>query len=133
MQAGERFVNVRNPDDIAHRITEGRRLSRTLNLALAEDNLREDLWRIMHALSKAQGMLMGELAELLVLPPATTTRLVDEMVDSGMVFRRPAPEDGRKVGVYLSRSGAERLQRVEALLEARCLDANSVERSNFVR
>lgn len=128
MQAGEPFVNVRSPDDIARRITEGRHLSRTLNLALAEDNLREDLWRIMHALSKTQGMLMGELAELLVLPPATTTRLVDEMVDSGMVFRRPAPEDGRKVGVYLSRSGAEKLQRAEALLEARCQLLSCAER-----
>jgi DNA-binding MarR family transcriptional regulator len=115
-------ASIRDVDELATFLTRARRVGRALNAVLAEDSLREDLWRIMHALAKSHGMLMGEIAEELALPPATTTRLVDELADLGILFRRPAPDDGRKAVVYLSRLGHERLERIEALLRARLLD-----------
>ncbi|MFF1255164.1 MarR family winged helix-turn-helix transcriptional regulator [Pseudarthrobacter sp. NPDC058329] len=106
-------------DELAQFINASRVLDRTLNAILAEDGLREDLWRIMHALAQQPGMLMGEISEKLTLPAATTTRLVDQLADNGLVFRRPAPEDGRKAAVHLSRTGHERLSRVASLISAR--------------
>ncbi|MFE2942986.1 MarR family winged helix-turn-helix transcriptional regulator [Streptomyces sp. NPDC059255] len=106
------------PDGIARLTAAARGLSQLLKAILAEDGLREDQWRVMDALAHTHGLLMGELARTLVLPPATTTRCVDELTDLGLVFRRPQPEDARKFVVYLSRTGYERYDRALSLLEA---------------
>jgi DNA-binding MarR family transcriptional regulator len=121
-----RGASVRELSELAQLLTQARRLGRALNAVLVEDSLRDDLWRIMHALAESHGMLMGEIAESLVMPPATATRLVDELGDLGIVFRRPSPDDGRKAVVYLSRAGEERLQRVEAMLQARLFDGQMI-------
>ena len=126
MQQEAGTAPIRDLNDLSRFLTRARRLSRVLNSVLAEDSLREDLWRIMHAVSQSHGMLMGEIADTLALPPATTTRLIDELSDHGIVFRRPAPDDGRKAVVYLSRLGQERLDRVEALLRARLIEPETV-------
>ena len=119
MQKSLGALEVRDLTDVSVILTEARRLAKGLNAVLAEDGLREDLWRIMRALSQADGLLMGRLSEALLLPPATTTRLVDELTDMGVVFRRPAPDDARKAVVHLSRLGKARLARVEDLLNGR--------------
>jgi DNA-binding MarR family transcriptional regulator len=107
------------PDRIARLATAARALSRELNTILAEDGLREDHWRVMHLLTRSHGLLMGEISQGLLLPPATTTRLVDELTDSGLVFRRPQPEDARKLAAYLSRTGQAKYDRTLSLLHAR--------------
>lgn len=119
MQKSPGALEVRDLTDVSLLLTEARRLTRRLNAVLAEDGLREDLWRIMRSLSQSDGLLMGRLSESLQLPPATTTRLVDELTDMGIVFRRPAPDDARKAVVHLSRLGTARLARVEDLLSGR--------------
>jgi DNA-binding MarR family transcriptional regulator len=105
--------------ELANFLSSARRTAQELNKALAEHDLREDLWRILMCLSQADGMSMGQISEALVLPHATTTRLIDEMTDSAMVFRRPSPHDGRKAIVYISQRGAEKLRRVNGVLTTR--------------
>lgn len=105
--------------ELAEFLTAARRTAQELNTILGEDNLREDLWRILMCLSRAGGMSMGEISESQVIPHATTTRLIDEMTDNGLVFRRPSPDDRRKTIVHLSQRGKERLLRANALLSAR--------------
>ncbi|MGB4136380.1 MAG: MarR family transcriptional regulator [Microbacterium sp.] len=106
-------------DEIVRTIESARRLERTLNAALAEDALKADQWRVLHALAHSPGALMGELAERLVIPAASLTRMVDELADRGLLFRRPAPDDRRKAGVYLSRLGHEQLARASSIISAR--------------
>lgn len=106
-------------NDVADTLNSARRLERDLNSALAEDGLRVDLWRILFTLSQSPGALMGELSDSLAIPAASLTRLVDELADTGLVFRRPAPDDRRKAGVYLSRLGHERLARASAVIGSR--------------
>ncbi|MEU1159678.1 MarR family transcriptional regulator [Streptomyces sp. NPDC005921] len=119
-QTGEDLLAAEDlPGRIARLATAARALSRELNTILAEDGLREDHWRVMHLLAQSHGLLMGEISQSLVLPPATTTRLVDELTDSSLVFRRPQPEDARKLAVYLSRMGQERYDRTVSLMNAR--------------
>jgi DNA-binding MarR family transcriptional regulator len=112
------FVAAADMDELARYLTTARLVSRRLNSVLAEDGLREDLWRVMYALAQQPGLLMGEVAEMLVLSNATVTRLVAELADSGLVFRKPG-EDRRTATVYLSRIGHQRLSRVTSLLESR--------------
>jgi DNA-binding MarR family transcriptional regulator len=100
-------------------LNTARCLERDVNSALVEDGLRVELWRILYTLSQSPGALMGELSTTLAIPAASLTRLIDELSDSGLVFRRPAPDDKRKAGVYLSRMGSERLLRSSAIVASR--------------
>ncbi len=105
-------------DELVDFLTTARQVSRNLNVVLAEDGLREDLWRVMYSLGTCPGQQMGAIAEALVLPNATVTRLMNELIDMGLVYRKPG-HDRRVAVAYLSRSGADRLERVAALLSSR--------------
>jgi DNA-binding MarR family transcriptional regulator len=61
---------------------------------------------------------MGELVDQLQAPAASVTRFVDALVDRALVFRHARAADRRQVEVLLSASGAQVLQRVEALVLA---------------
>ncbi|MEI2819055.1 MAG: MarR family transcriptional regulator [Marmoricola sp.] len=63
------------------------------------------------------GALMGEISERLVASPATTTRLVDSLVDRGLLFRRASATDRRQVQVTLSHEGVEMLAVADAVVE----------------
>ncbi|MGK3957527.1 MarR family winged helix-turn-helix transcriptional regulator [Arthrobacter sp. R4] len=105
-------------DELAEFLGAARRAAHEVNRILAEDSLREDLWRILMCLSQTDGVSMGDISASQAIPQATTTRLVDELTDSGFVFRRPSPDDGRKAIVYLSQRGVEKLHRANTLLSA---------------
>lgn len=55
-------AGIRHLDDVAVRIASTRRLVRRVEGSLAEEGLRLESWRVMHALDGTHGMLMGELA-----------------------------------------------------------------------
>ncbi|WP_349826832.1 MarR family winged helix-turn-helix transcriptional regulator [Brevibacterium litoralis] len=118
-------------ETIAHGLATWKAIERSLASVLAEDDLRVDQWRLLTLLRERPGLYMGEVAEALSLPNASTTRLVDDMASSSLVFRAPAPEDGRKAVVYLSRTGRERLARADAVVAARFegLDAQALDRA----
>ncbi|MFF1252674.1 MarR family winged helix-turn-helix transcriptional regulator [Pseudarthrobacter sp. NPDC058329] len=118
--------NVERLESIANSLNAAHALEHEMNQILAEDGLRLNLWRIMHALATTPGMLMGELASRLTIPAATVSRLIDELTDGAIVFRRPAPDDRRKAVVYLSRAGYERLERASALFAPRLAHLSSV-------
>jgi len=104
---------------IAGIITQGRRVALAATDALGEVGLREETWRILHTLSVGTGLPMSDLAGNLALPAATATRCVDELVGSALVYRTASPEDARQVIACLSRLGAEKLERANAVLDAR--------------
>ena len=95
-----------------------RQASRGLTAALAEDGCTLDQWRVLRALDDGDGHLMGELAESLLIAHPTLTRVVDGLVDGGLVYRRQSSVDRRRVAVHLSRQGRVRLARLDALVRA---------------
>jgi DNA-binding MarR family transcriptional regulator len=95
-----------------------RRLARRVSEALSEENATLDQWRVMRALADGRGHLMGELAERLVIAHPTLTRIVDGLVDASQVYRRQSTPDRRRIAVYLSLRGRERLARLDALVDA---------------
>lgn len=95
-----------------------RTAARGLGEVLAEDGSTVDQWRVLRALGDGGGHLMGELAARLVVPQPSLTRLVDQLSDQSLVYRRQGDQDRRRVEVYLSRQGRTRLGRLEALVRA---------------
>lgn len=95
-----------------------RRLTRDLAARLAEEGTGVDQWRVMRALADGEGATMGKLAEHLLIAQPTLTRLMDGLVDAGLVYRRQSTPDRRRVVVYLSRRGRQKLETLDALVAA---------------
>jgi DNA-binding MarR family transcriptional regulator len=95
-----------------------RTAARGLGDVLADDGCSVEQWRVLRALGDGGGHLMGELAARLVVPQPSLTRIVDQLGDRGLVYRRQGDRDRRRVAVYLSRQGRARLDRLEALVRS---------------
>ncbi|MFF7247193.1 MarR family winged helix-turn-helix transcriptional regulator [Embleya sp. NPDC008237] len=95
-----------------------RRLTRTLTHTLAEENCTFDQWLVLRALGDGEGRSMGDLAQSLLIPHASLTRIVDALVDNGWIYRRQSGTDRRRITAHLSRRGHDRLARLNALAEA---------------
>ncbi|MGW1176241.1 MarR family winged helix-turn-helix transcriptional regulator [Kitasatospora sp. NPDC002543] len=95
-----------------------RRLSGGLAAALAEEDCTVDQWRLLRVLADGRGHAMGELAQALLIPQASLSRLVDSLADSGLVYRRQDDQDRRRITAHLSRQGRTRLTRLDALAAA---------------
>ena len=95
-----------------------RTAARGLAEVLAEDGCTVDQWRVLRALGDGGGHLMGALAARLVVPQPSLTRIVDQLSDRGLVYRRQGDQDRRRIEVYLSRQGRTRLASLEALVRA---------------
>lgn len=95
-----------------------RRLARGLSTSLAEEGATFDQFRVLRALAGSDGLAMGELADALQVPHPSVTRVVDGLVDTGLVYRRQSDTDRRRISVHLSRLGAQRLDRLTALVAA---------------
>ena len=66
---------------------------------------------LMRFVDSAQGQSQQALAERLGVPPSRMVALVDHLEDSGLLERRPDPEDRRVRGLYLTRKGRGALER----------------------
>jgi DNA-binding MarR family transcriptional regulator len=80
--------------------------------------------RLLFALWHQEGQTQSELADRLRVRPATMTRMLQRMEESGFVERRRDREDQRVWRVYLSEAGREvqaQVHQVWAQLEAEAL------------
>jgi O-acetyl-ADP-ribose deacetylase (regulator of RNase III)/DNA-binding transcriptional ArsR family regulator len=60
-------------------------------------------WAVLVRLDRFEGLNQSELAEVLDLQPITLTRLLDKLCDSGLIERRPDPNDRRAKRLFLTR------------------------------
>ena len=59
-------------------------------------------WSVLVRLDRAEGLNQSELADMLDLQPITLTRLLDKLADSGLIERRPDPDDRRAKRLFLT-------------------------------
>ena len=83
--------------------------ARLIRQFAAEDweelSMRE--YDVLYTLSKAPGPLrIGDLGESVLLSQPGLSRLVDRLVQDGLVERSPDPSDGRSVRIGLTPAGA---------------------------
>jgi 3-hydroxy-9,10-secoandrosta-1,3,5(10)-triene-9,17-dione monooxygenase reductase component len=62
-------------------------------------------WRVLASLCDADGMTVSALAHVVLFKQPTLTKVIDRMARLGLVERRAAPVDRRKVTVHITRSG----------------------------
>lgn len=102
---------ARRPQELLHLLTRAERLAaRRVQSVLEEFDCSIEAWRVLDLLSDGQGHNMTALAEHAFLPAPSLTKLVDQLVDQNLVFRRVDPADRRRVLAHLTPRGVQRWQ-----------------------
>jgi len=99
--------------------TAHRKVHTSLTRRLKQFDVQVEAWRVMEILENDDNLTMGDLAELVLMNPPTLTKLVDRMVADGLVHRRVATSDHRKINLDITALGRKRIDQVreEARLE----------------
>ena len=74
-------------------------------------------WAVLVRLDRSEGLNQSELAEMLDLQPITLTRLLDKLCDSGLIERRPDPDDRRAKRLFLTAAARPLLEQLSVLGE----------------
>lgn len=94
-------------------------------------------WRVLGVLRHGDGLTMSDISAAMSIPPPTLTRIVDRLVDSGLVLRRVDATDRRRVLVHLSARGkvkVRKLTKQESGLKAALVDElGEADAEQFVR
>lgn len=98
-------------------IVTARSIVRAISPVVAEFELTVDEWLILDSLSRQSGQTMAQLAGETMLPASSLTRIVDKLVSSAMMYRRPNPYDKRQIFVYISARGEDLIALINASLE----------------
>lgn len=71
-----------------------------------------DGWRVLGALRGGEGLTMSDISSAMSIPPPSLTRLVDKLVDNGLVLRRVDATDRRRILIYLSARGKTKVRKL---------------------
>jgi len=74
-------------------------------------------WTVLARLDRLEGLRQSEFAEMLDLQPITLTRLLHGLCGSGLIERRPDPNDRRANRLYLRPAARPLLERLGELGE----------------
>jgi DNA-binding MarR family transcriptional regulator len=111
------MTTARHDEDLAHLLSQAeRRVTERLSAALELEGLTLAQWRVLSLLSDGAGHPMTEAAEFAMLPAPTLTKVVDRMVSSNLVYRRPDLGDRRRVLIYSTARGRRLHQRLAPAL-----------------
>jgi DNA-binding MarR family transcriptional regulator len=75
-------------------------------------------WRLLGHLIRQPGLKQAPLAELLEVEPISLSRMVDRLQESGMVERRPDPQDRRAWCLYLTEKAEPVVQQLRTVSDA---------------
>lgn len=89
--------------ELAFAISDVARLLRTYaDQQACRLGLNRAKWAVLSRLERSEGIRQNELADLLDLQPISLTRLLDGLCESGLIERRPDPDDRRAKRLYLT-------------------------------
>lgn len=66
---------------------------------------------LLRFVATSEGQSQQALAERLMVPPSRMVALVDHLEETGLIERRPDPDDRRVRGLHLTRKGRNTLER----------------------
>lgn len=82
-------------------------------------------WRVLTLLVRHEGSNQGNLADLLEVEPITLCRMVDRLQESGLVERRPDPQDRRAWRLFLTPTSRPLLDELRGHAAALFCDATT--------
>src|SRR5438270_10186063 len=79
-------------------------------------------WIVLFRLRQQEGLSQVDLAEVLELQPISLVRLLDRLVEHGLVERRSDPKDRRANRLFLTASGRQLVDDLDSLRDAIATD-----------
>ncbi|HVV40499.1 MAG TPA: MarR family transcriptional regulator [Nitrobacter sp.] len=79
-------------------------------------------WIVLFRLRQQEGLSQVDLAEVLELQPISLVRLLDRLVDHGLLERRPDPRDRRANRLFLTRQGRQLVDDLDGLRDSIATD-----------
>jgi MarR family transcriptional regulator for hemolysin len=79
-------------------------------------------WIVLFRLRKQEGLSQVDLADVLELQPISLVRLLDRLVEHGLVERRSDPRDRRANRLFLTASGRQLADDLDSLRDAIAID-----------
>jgi len=79
-------------------------------------------WVVLFRLRAQEGLSQVDLADVLELQPISLVRLLDRLVEQGLVERRPDPNDRRANRLYLSAAGRKFVDELDSVRDAIAAD-----------
>jgi DNA-binding MarR family transcriptional regulator len=79
-------------------------------------------WIVLFRLRQQEGLSQVDLADILELQPISLVRLLDRLVEHGLLERRPDPRDRRANRLFLTRSGRQLVDDLDALRDSIAID-----------
>ena len=79
-------------------------------------------WIVLFRLRQQEGLSQVDLAEVLELQPISLVRLLDRLVEHGLLERRPDPKDRRANRLFLTATGRRLVDDLDSLRDAIALD-----------
>ena len=75
-------------------------------------------WIVLFRLREQEGLSQVDLADVLELQPISLVRLLDRLVEHGLLERRPDPRDRRANRLFLTESGRQLVDDLDSLRDA---------------
>ena len=75
-------------------------------------------WIVLFRLRQREGLSQVDLADVLELQPISLVRLLDRLVEHGLLERRPDPKDRRANRLFLTRRGRQLVDDLDSLRDA---------------
>ena len=79
-------------------------------------------WIVLFRLRQQEGLSQVDLAEVLELQPISLVRLLDRLVEHGLLERRPDPKDRRANRLFLTAAGRRLVDDLDSLRDAIATD-----------
>ncbi|MFI5896475.1 MarR family winged helix-turn-helix transcriptional regulator [Actinoplanes sp. NPDC051513] len=97
---------MRRSADLMQLLTRAERLmAQRVSVVLSGHGIGLDAWRVITLLAGGSGVSMSSLSADAFLPPPSLTRLIDQLVDDNLVYRRVDDVDRRRILAYLTPRG----------------------------
>jgi MarR family transcriptional regulator, transcriptional regulator for hemolysin len=79
-------------------------------------------WIVLFRLRQQEGLSQVDLAEVLELQPISLVRLLDRLVEHGLLERRPDPKDRRTNRLHLTKAGRRLVDDLDSLRDSIATD-----------
>ena len=79
-------------------------------------------WIVLFRLRQQEGLSQVDLAEVLELQPISLVRLLDRLVEHGLLERRPDPRDRRANKLFLTPAGRQLVDDLDSLRDSIATD-----------
>ena len=79
-------------------------------------------WIVLFRLRQQEGLSQVDLADVLELQPISLVRLLDRLVEHGLLERRPDPKDRRANRLFLTRAGRQLVDDLDSLRDSIAID-----------